>query len=258
MSTNHWSFPSVYIGPVHFTADHPAIIVPIVAETVQESLSKIDEALDYAHVEHIDVLEWRIDYVLPNNSVDTVVSGAQAIIDKLGSKRLLVTLRTTHEGGNYTPTDDEYLDIITRLVPTLSGHLVDVEYCRPKAVEAISGAHTHEVAVIGSFHDFEQTPTAAQITTHLHEMTRMGVDIAKIAVMPDSPSDVLDALGAGLRAAQKLHRPIMMISMGSLGMASRLSGGVFGSCATFAILDHASAPGQLPVHTVAQVRSAMN
>lgn len=44
--------------------------------------------------------------------------------------------------------------------------------------------------------------------------------------------------------------------MGRLGLASRLCGRDFGSCASFAALDeHGSAPGQLPLDDLAQALS---
>ena len=41
--------------------------------------------------------------------------------------------------------------------------------------------------------------------------------------------------------------PLITMSMGALGMVSRVSGQVFGSAATFGSAGTASAPGQVPV-----------
>ena len=42
-------------------------------------------------------------------------------------------------------------------------------------------------------------------------------------------------------------RPIVTMSMGGLGVVSRLAGQVFGSAATFGMVGTASAPGQVGV-----------
>ena len=39
--------------------------------------------------------------------------------------------------------------------------------------------------------------------------------------------------------------PMITISMGQLGLLSRLTGQIFGSCITFASMGEASAPGQI-------------
>lgn len=257
MSTAPPKFPTLDVGFVRFAADHPAIIVPITATTIAASTADIRAVLNSAHVADVDVIEWRIDHVLNNESYEEVFTALPLILDLLGELRLLVTLRTTHEGGEYQISDAEYLSTISALSDALSGHLVDIEYSRVTAQEAIYQAQANGVVVVGSYHDFHMTPPASEIAAHLEAIVHAGADIAKVAVMPNSPEDTLEALKAGLASAQKLDRPSMVISMGVYGMASRIAGGIFGSCATFATLGHASAPGQLPVATVAQARTAM-
>ena len=82
-------------------------------------------------------------------------------------------------------------------------------------------------------------------------MASMGADIAKIAVMPRSAVDVAALLAATAVCAESSRVPLITMSMGPLGAVSRLSGQVFGSCATFATLgDAGSAPGQMPLDDV--------
>lgn len=257
MPTSPPEFSSLNVGPINFSARRPAIIVPVVATTIQASLDAIQDILQSPHANQIEVIEWRIDHVLDSSDLEALVAAIQNLTTELSSQRLLVTLRTSREGGEQELSDDAYLHIISSLAPALTGHLIDIEYARSTAAEAIYCAQANEVVVIGSYHDFKETPSAVQISAHLRAIVHAGADIAKVAVTPNSPEDVLVALSAGLQAAQKLRRPTMVISMGTLGAASRLSAGIFGSCATFATLGEASAPGQLPLATVAAARSAM-
>jgi len=80
----------------------------------------------------------------------------------------------------------------------------------------------------------------------------MEVDIPKIAVMPTCVEDVLILLSATNEMYTKYaDRPIITMSMGPLGVVSRLSGEIFGSAMTFGAVGKVSAPGQIPVRELA-------
>jgi 3-dehydroquinate dehydratase-1 len=76
---------------------------------------------------------------------------------------------------------------------------------------------------------------------------REGADVAKLAVMPRSPSDVLRLLDTTLQANAALRIPLITMSMGSLGAVSRVCGWQYGSSVTFAVGHQVSAPGQIPI-----------
>ena len=120
--------------------------------------------------------------------------------------------------------------------------LVDVEafFHKIPARELIEELHRAGVKVIGSNHDFNKTPNQDEMIKRLKEIRELGADIPKIAVMPNSPGDVLTLLSA-------MDCPIITMSMGKDGMVSRISGGTFGSALTFGTVGKASAPGQIPV-----------
>lgn len=79
-----------------------------------------------------------------------------------------------------------------------------------------------------------------------------GGDVVKLAVTPQTPEDVLALLTATQEAGKRLSVPLITMSMGRLGMASRLCGGLFGSCLTFGAAAGESAPGQPPVEELAR------
>ena len=84
-------------------------------------------------------------------------------------------------------------------------------------------------------------------------MEALGADLAKIAVMPQSPEDVLTLLSATCQAHRQLSCPVISMSMGGTGLVSRLSGEIFGSCMTFGSVGEASAPGQIPARTLKEI-----
>ncbi|MFC7402310.1 type I 3-dehydroquinate dehydratase [Citricoccus sp. GCM10030269] len=239
-------------------AGRPAVIVPIVAKESESIRTAAAEAAAPEHVGLVDLVEWRIDHFAGLTDTETVLRELTVLQDILGDLPLLATVRTDAEGGAAAVSDRDYLDLVRSLCA--SGHvdLVDIEYQRASADECIAAAHDHGVTVVASNHDFHATPDADEIVHRLATMESMGADIPKIAVMPQSPQDVLTLLQATLQAAQELDSPIITMSMQGMGLASRVSGGVFGSCATFATLGEASAPGQIPAETVSSVLRAIH
>ena len=81
----------------------------------------------------------------------------------------------------------------------------------------------------------------------------MGADILKIAVMPQSRKDVVTLLSATEEMDCRTTRPLITMSMGPLGMISRLCGEVFGSSLTFGSVGKTSAPGQVSAKELANV-----
>ena len=86
------------------------------------------------------------------------------------------------------------------------------------------------------------------------KMQQVGADLPKVAVMPHDSTDVLTLLDATIETKNKYFAtPIITISMGNLGVASRLCGEVFGSAMTFASAGDSSAPGQIGLDIVNSV-----
>ena len=91
------------------------------------------------------------------------------------------------------------------------------------------------------------------------EFFTAGADLPKLAVMPQSRTDVLELLAATAEMAD-LHpeTPVITMSMGTLGAVSRLAGETFGSAMTFANPGQASAPGQVSLDIVNEVLDALH
>jgi 3-dehydroquinate dehydratase-1 len=75
--------------------------------------------------------------------------------------------------------------------------------------------------------------------------------------MPRDRADVLTLLEATAIAEAKARIPLISMSMGPLGVATRMVGGVFGSSLSFAIGEGASAPGQMPIADLSAVFAAL-
>jgi 3-dehydroquinate dehydratase-1 len=111
--------------------------------------------------------------------------------------------------------------------------------------------------MIVSCHDFSATPDSAGMLRTLVRAEREGADVAKLAVMPRAPSDVLRLLETTLLADAALRIPLITMSMGAMGALSRVCGWQYGSSVTFAVGHQVSAPGQLPVGVLRGAMAAL-
>lgn len=192
-----------------------------------------------------DCIEWRADFHSALEPDDVL-----GLLDELAQASgcpLLFTNRLRSEGGHALQPEDRRVAILEAAAGTGVPAMVDVEMAtvQPLAQRVTAAARGAGVAVIRSWHDFSVTPPQEVLLDTLRAMLDVGADVAKVAVTPRVPEDVLALLGAGLHGRRTfLDIPCILMSMGPLGAVSRF-GGHFGSDLTFAVGLQASAPGQM-------------
>jgi 3-dehydroquinate dehydratase-1 len=116
--------------------------------------------------------------------------------------------------------------------------IVDIELETAKSGfdNLIPVAKKHGVYVIFSYQNFTATPSRETIVQLMREEQDMGADLAKIAVMPSCPAEVLTLLCATQEMyCQYAQIPLITMSMGQMGLISRISGNISGSALTFAL-----------------------
>lgn len=241
---------TVSIDDVIIGEGTPKIIIPIVEKTEAEILAIAKEAGQSV----CDLLEWRIDHFESVQEKSTVASLSKKVKDICG-KPLLITFRSFKEGGVLDISDAEYFQIYNDLIENGTFDLLDIELFMPEAEvsQLIDKCHSKGIYVVLCNHEFHLTPSKDTIMERLKSMEAKGADICKIAVMPNSGDDVLTLLNATYERKQEAKVPLITMSMGNLGMISRLSGEVFGSSATFGALGEVSAPGQMPVNDLSLI-----
>lgn len=232
------------LGTGIFGAGQPKICVPVVAESRTGILKKAEEIA----LLPVDVVEWRADFYEDVFRTDEVLMTLRKLKDILGRKALLFTFRTSGEGGNRSAEKEAYYRLNQEAAASGCADLVDVEtFLDIKRTEKeIQKIHLAGSRVIASNHDFEKTPPAEELVRRLSFMEELGADAAKLAVMPKNRQDVLQLLQATVTADEALSVPVVTMSMGKLGIISRLSGALTGSAMTFAAVGETSAPGQIP------------
>ena len=235
----------------------PKICVPIVAGT-KEGI--IEEARNIVNLP-ADIVEWRVDWFENVFEFDKVKDVLKDLRETLGDMPILMTFRTSKEGGEKSIDDEAYAELNIKAAETGLVDAVDVEVFTGDEVvkRIIEGAHAAGVKVVASNHDFDKTPDKDDIVSRLCKMQELGADVPKIAVMPQSKKDVLTLLAATEEmATEHADRPIITMSMAGTGVISRLAGEVFGSALTFGAAAKASAPGQMGVEDLKQVLTLLH
>lgn len=231
--------------------DISKICVPIVASSLEELRKVLPQ---YKNCTDIDLIEWRGDFLQEATNPQFMIDVAREIRHTLPDFPILFTFRTKKEGGEQEITFSDYTKLNLSLAQSGFVDMIDLElFCtsdKEKLSSIINQLHNTTVKIILSNHDFSKTPAEDIILSRLSVMEEMGADIAKIALMPQTPMDVVTLLSATVKSKESLNIPIVTMSMGKLGAVSRISGGTFGSSITFGTLTKASAPGQIPINTL--------
>lgn len=238
---------TVKIRNLEIGTGKPKVIVPIVGSSREEILR---EAHAFQSIP-ADVAEWRADLFENAFDIREVIDILRELRAILGELPLLMTFRTSKEGGAKDISPEKYAELNIQAARSGYADLIDVEIFTGDDIvtSVISQAHAAGVKVVASNHDFFATPAKEEIIRRLCKMQDMHADIPKIAVMPQSPSDVLTLLSATEEMYRRYaDRPIITMSMSGTGVISRLCGEVFGSSMTFGAAAKASAPGQMAVN----------
>jgi 3-dehydroquinate dehydratase-1 len=206
----------------------------------------------------LDIIELRID------AWDCIENTAEAteliaeVRDKAKELPIILTCRGHWEGGVKEVSEPAKSAVYEAAI---DGNLVDfvdkeLKYGPAVLARLKQCANAKGVSLIISYHDFTGTPSKEFIYSQLAQQINCGADVAKTALMPQKEEDVLNVLSATLAIRREFPDvPLITMSMGPLGMHSRIVGGLYGSDLTFAVGSAASAPGQIPV---AQMRGAFD
>ena len=222
----------------------PKICVPVIEKTEKEIIKYIK----YINKLPIDIIEWRADFYLE----DIIESGEKNINDniidlsknikKITNKPIIFTMRSYKEGGKLkSDFYNNIIDIYKMVIKNKCFDLIDLEILTLKERDIkniIKLAKEKNIKTIISNHDFNKTPSKKHIVYIINKMIKLKCDIPKVAYMPKNKKDVINLLEA---VSEIKDFPIIAISMGKLGIITR----IFGSVITFASAKSSSAPGQI-------------
>jgi 3-dehydroquinate dehydratase-1 len=172
------------------------------------------------------------------------------VVELFSSHRCLIA---TCRPGYFS--DEERLELLLAAVNS-GAAWVDVEIDAPLHLRRVvrAAAKNKGCRLIISFHDFSRTPGQNELTRLVRRCQRNDADLVKIACQSKTPTEVARLL-ALYDERYGLPGHMLALSMGRLGMITRLAATIFGAPFTFAAADGSAgtASGQLPGSVMEQI-----
>lgn len=164
--------------------------------------------------------------------------------------KLIATVRWRLEGGSFTGSEDERLNLYLSVMREVKPKYVDVEISSGIIGGVVRAARREGVDVIGSYHNFKETPGVDSLKKIEEKAREMGVDLLKVVTMAKSFKDNLTIFNF----LSEVEMPTVSFCMGRHGVISRVISPLLGSKFTYAALNKGleTAPGQL---TIDELRS---
>lgn len=187
--------------------------------------------------EYVDYIELRLDTIQEITSFK-----ATEIIKEIKETTqipLILTNRTSKEGGHFTGNEEERIKILEENAPL--AEITDIELMTEEKLrqKVIDSANK----TIISYHNFNNTPPLEKLQKLVNQAQKIG-DIPKIAVQPNTKEDTYTLITLIMQ-----NEGIIGISMGKLGAYTRIIAPIMGSPVTYASITKESAPGQYNIKT---------
>ncbi len=235
--------------------EKPIVCVPIMGDTKEEIVGQVQECAEKG----IEAIEWRLDAFEGLESPNAIREVLRDIEPFMENIMFIYTLRTKPQGGMVELTDDQIKEIHSVATEFSIVDFIDIECFSVENVKKeIDFLRKKNKKVIISHHEFNETPNIDILENIFIEMFSLKADAVKIAVMPSNAEDVLKIFELTYRVKSKYPNiPLITISMGKLGVISRIAGGVFGSSLTFGTVRKESAPGQIEVEKLEKIMNVI-
>jgi 3-dehydroquinate dehydratase I len=214
------------------------ICVSIAASDLEQLKIQINQAFNFG----ADYVEIRFDF-LNLSDLEEALSIANAV-----NKKAVYTLRSPEQGGQFKGNTFERITWLEKLSSS-KPMLLDVELYTIKCNNNLADyLKENNTSVLISWHDFEKTPSNAQLTNLLYEMRKYSQNVKVVTTAQKTE----DSLGLLELYENTLGVNLIAFAMGEAGVLSRLLCVIIGNAPfTYASLEKAIAPGQL---TIKQMR----
>ncbi|MBR2696576.1 MAG: type I 3-dehydroquinate dehydratase [Parasporobacterium sp.] len=241
---------TIRIRNLEIGGGRPKVCAIVLGETEREIL----DLAERANAENCDMIEFRADHykkILDLDAAKTILGKVR----KICRKPIIFTFRRKEEGGKTAVSLEYYKKLLLVTAQNWYADLIDVE---ASAIgddkDFVYKLKDYGAFIIISKHDFDKTPTQEEIIQNFFDMKDLGADIVKAAYMPNNKKDVLNLITAteNLTSAMDFC-PVVAISMGHLGMITRILGEFIESAITFASITKSSAPGQINIDSLEAV-----
>lgn len=199
---------------------------------------------------HPLLIEWRLDY-WRDWRAESLHGANQEIRQQSPEQPLLLTVRTTAEGGQLALNASTYTNKVLQISGGLDWDLLDIMPAQldPEIDLKSQLRKTPQQQLIYSYHILQPT-SFSQDYQYLQKLAQQAGqdDVLKLAVQTVSVQNSLDLLNATLLTSHQMQQPLITMGMGDVGQITRQLGPLFGSVLSFgALTATGSAPGQLPL-----------
>jgi 3-dehydroquinate dehydratase-1 len=181
-----------------------------------------------------DIIELRLDLLGTVN----ILPLAQPVI---------ATIRLANEGGGWSDSDEARFPLFDAALRQCAA--VDIEFRSPLLPAVSALAVRYQKALIVSYHDFEKTPSLAELRQVMDRASSYGT-VVKIATLATTADDV-QTLRELFR--QNCSAALCVLGMGAYAGQTRVEFPRLGSCLTYGYLDVPLAPGQPSVAELRQL-----
>lgn len=223
------------------------LTVPIQPKSLSDLKTRIKRAEP-----HADIIEIWMDHL--GKEAKRVAPEA---IRALTRKKLCIANKGKEEKGKWTGSERERVELLARYAESGCEYVDIGIHTRANLIMDLiqrkAGAQ-----VIGSYHNFKETPSDKELWRIVEKMKRLGVDIVKLAAKAQKKEDVLTMLEILLRA-KKEGVKIIGLSMDINSKIGRVAADEFGSYMSYVALDEnsRSAPGQLTISQYRRIKEIL-
>ena len=234
----------------------PLICVSVMDTKKEDIVAEVKRLVE----KHTEMVEWRVDAFEGAESPNAVREVLAEVAEFIKETIFVFTFRSKDQGGLRSLSNEKVYDLHQVAAESKVVDFVDVEYFYTEDADAeIEELQRMGIKVITSHHDFHETPSSDVLFMLMEQMRHSKSDIVKLAVMPQSASDVLRLLEETNHFSTRYpNQPLITMAMGKIGMISRISGETFGSCVTFAAGKNASAPGQISMDKMEDILNVLS
>jgi 3-dehydroquinate dehydratase-1 len=210
------------------TSFKPSIAVSI----TDEEVSLLNEDV----LALIEYVELRVDLCR-----DTTLEHLKEVLQRINSfgKKVILTVRDPSEGGGRSFSAEERLTLYGELSPY--AHVLDTEVS--SGLLGVLKERLSEKTILGSFHDFQSTPSYRVLEDIYHRAKDQGADIVKVATRVESLEDLKNLA----RLCIYYPEDVVVVGMGRFATLSRVFFPFIGCLFTYASVGEPKAPGQVHV-----------
>ncbi len=221
-------------------AARPRICASIGAMSLVEMVEKAERALSLGS----DLVEFRMDMLDGRPSAEEIGRSLKKF-----ARVAVVTVRPKGEGGRFSGSEGERLELISRLAEMRPVYL-DVELSTASANGGWLSSLPAKVERIVSWHDFQGTPRIEALRETCESELEHGA-VAKVVTTANKVEDNL----RNLELCRERPGSVVSFCMGELGSVSRVMSMEMGAPIAYAALpDEAVAPGQLSIPAMLEFR----